>query len=763
VSLFLNLVCSFLCLLIIAGCQLQGKETIGHDIKDVTRRDLYRTARSSGKILIVDAWQNIQYGDSVRELVGEFHHPDWQLVVKSFNEVTSEELAANPIILAGTPHQNPWITQIMQRSPFTFHGHQFGIGDKKFNAHKHSLVISYYPNPLNVKMPVSVFTSEEESLAWDLIRSRISGLINGNWNYEIIKDRHKVLVGNLSQDPENRWEIDQKQQIELPGNLLNQWESKPFIFRSYHQGLNQSSMAELDSGCQVTLKRIIQLTGRDFTEGPVHYYLYPSTEIKGLMTGNTDQSHFDHNRMEVHTAFDDHFSSRYYGKENQLIIRKLLGKPSFDALEAGLSVYFSANWQQQGFRFWASHLINGGNALTIAQILDQENILNYSPLAREVLAASMVEYLLSNWGASEFLEKYAYWNPGQPELERLNRDWWSWTQTLENTRITYPVGPKNFHYLQGFNFTHEGYQVYNGYGSGLSARSLERVSEIGSNAVAIVPYGWMRDPKSPSAFRFSHGPGSENDEGIIHAISTARKNQLFTLLKPHVWVSGSWPGEVEMNSESEWDLFFDYYYHWISHYALLAEMYNVDAFCIGVEFSRTALKQEKRWRNLIDKVRRIYRGRLTYAANWGEEFENIEFWDQLDFIGLNCYYPLSNKYEPDRTELQKGFEDVLRKVDKVKARYQKPVVFTEIGFRSIESPWQQPHAEAGQSAYNEVHQAICYDVVFRAMSKIPVADGILWWKWPTDLEHRIESDRRFVPGKEAELVVRNWFRDHHRN
>jgi hypothetical protein len=330
------------------------------------------------------------------------------------------------------------------------------------------------------------------------------------------------LVGNLAQNPENRWEVDPKQQIELPEAILNQWESGPFIFRSYHTDFDQDLMADLDSKLLGSLDRIQQLAGRDFTEGPIHYYLYPSTELKGLMTGDTDQSHANYNRLEVHTALDDHFTERYFGKENQLIIRKLLGNPSFDALETGLSVYFSDNWQQKGYQYWASLLVNGGNALSVEQILTGEN---HSPLMLEALSGSLVEFLLINRGRGEFLEKYQYWDPQPQELEQLNLDWWSWIRSQAQKGGADKESPADLNDLRGFNFTHEGYQIYNGYGSRLSATSLDRIGEIGSNAVAIVPYGWMQDPKSPAPLRFSNRAGSENDEGILHAISNAIERQ----------------------------------------------------------------------------------------------------------------------------------------------------------------------------------------------------------------------------------------------
>ncbi len=738
------------------GCQLQGKGPVDPDKKDVTRRDLYSMLREQQKILLVDNWENSQFGDSLRRLVNDFHHPRWQLLVKNSAQVTREELAATPTVLIGAPAQNKWLDLIIHRLPFAFSNEQIVLSEKRFDADQHALMLSYYPNPLNVKMPLGVFTSNNESRIWELANQYITGMFRSSWNYQVVRDGKKIVLGNFSQDPESRWDWDPEQQLSLPGDVVHEWHSGPFLFKSFHQDLNVSSMSDLTVTCNNEVTALAQLIGQALPDTTIAYYIYPSTEIKGLMTGVTDQSHVDFKGREVHTAFDKHLSERYPGKENQLMLRMLLGKPSRQVLEIGLSVYLNPRWQQYGATYWAGHLTNSVGELTMEQLLSPEQFSSMSILVRESLAGSLCHFLLEYWGEQQFLERYHSWSPEREELDELTVQWKGWLSSQHLPAST--TAARDFKFLQGFNFTHEGYQIYNGYGSLLSASSLEMVSQLGSNAVAIVPYSWMSDPKKPAAFRFSQRPGSENDEGVIHAIRNAQAQGLFTMLKPHVWIRGSWPGEVDMASAADWDLFFTHYYQWISHYALMAEMYNVDAFCIGVEFSRATISQEQRWRELINKVRSIYSGKITYAANWGDEFEGIKFWDQLDFIGLNCYYPLSRQQSPTVQDLEQGFTEILEKVNRVKSKYQIPVVFTEIGFRSVTSPWDQPHAEAGEKPFNEVHQALCYQAVFQAMAQTPTVDGILWWKWPTDPRLQSEEDRRFVPtGKKAQQVVEQWF------
>ncbi len=230
------------------------------------------------------------------------------------------------------------------------------------------------------------------------------------------------------------------------------------------------------------------------------------------------------------------------------------------------------------------------------------------------------------------------------------------------------------------------------------------------------------------------------------------------MLKPQIWMRGSWPGNIKMTNESDWELFFDYYYRWMRHYALLAEVWEIDMLCVGVEFAEATQARPEEWRKLIRKLRGIYSGPMTYAANWGAEFENIDFWDELDYIGLNCYYPLSKSQNPGRDELEKGFEQTLIKVEKVCRQYQKPLIFTEIGFRSVENTWIQPHEEANGRAVSEEAQQLCYDIVFNHLMDKKWCRGIIWWKWPSYPNYDHRGGTGFTPsGKLAEKVIEEWF------
>ena len=56
------------------------------------------------------------------------------------------------------------------------------------------------------------------------------------------------------------------------------------------------------------------------------------------------------------------------------------------------------------------------------------------------------------------------------------------------------------------------------------------------------------------------------------------------------------------------------------------------------------------WWELIANIRQSYSGQLTYAANF-DNYQEVYFWDQLDLIGINAYFPLRELQEqPDQEQ-----------------------------------------------------------------------------------------------------------------
>ncbi len=532
----------------------------------------------------------------------------------------------------------------------------------------------------------------------------------------------------------------------------------PFHFIPIEPAPPPELLQALTLQCKQAGKAILAFTSLPAPDRAISCYIYSSTEQKGLLQRNTQQAHADFEGQAAHIVLNELYARQHSGKENALLLRRLLGPPQTQALEEGLAVYFTNYWQGQGYAHWAALLYHSGNMAPLVEILDNERFARESALVMGCLSASFTAFLIEHWGRDEFLRRYASWEAEQAEIITLEQGWHQYlAQQGAAHQTTKPRPP--LPYLQGFNFAHEGYAIYNGYGSALARESLEKQAALGANAVALVPYSYLRAPRQPAFIPVVSRAGAETDEGLAQDAFTARRLGMTTVLKPQLWLGRNhWPGDVEMPHEAGWQDFFDYYYRWMRHYALLAEIHQIDLLCVGVEFTKASLQRPADWRRLIRKLRGIYSGPLTYAANWGQEFENLVFWDELDYIGLNCYYPLSKQDEPSDEELALAFGQVLQLAQGISTRYGKPLLFTEIGFTSTPTPWKEPHRDRDGSPYDGQAQARCYRIVLQSLPGQDWVKGILWWKFPSYLSHGGPGQTGFTPSrKPAEDLLPIYF------
>ena len=301
--------------------------------------------------------------------------------------------------------------------------------------------------------------------------------------------------------------------------------------------------------------------------------------------------------------------------------------------------------------------------------------------------------------------------------------------------------PHEGFFFKGVNFTAEWPVQYQDDGA---VEMLGRLPDYGVNAIALVPYGGGRlgDPD----FRY---PGRwESDEGVRRLAAEAHTLGLKVLLKPQLWFRGGYPGDLEFDSDAERERFFRNYRGYVEHYAELATEIEADVLSVGVEFAKLT-RYEAEWRELIALARSHYAGPLTYAANFGEEFESIAFWDALDYIGLDNYYPLGREL---------SIEDAAGRIEAVHRRFNRPVLFTEAGFaiyeETAERPWEdQPGGEMSLEA-----QAECYEAFLAGYYDKPWLAGIFWWKVGTANEPRRPGRGTHIPwARPAMDVVKRWY------
>jgi hypothetical protein len=303
----------------------------------------------------------------------------------------------------------------------------------------------------------------------------------------------------------------------------------------------------------------------------------------------------------------------------------------------------------------------------------------------------------------------------------------------------------------------------------VEATTLDPLVELGVNAISQTPFAFMRDPRAPGLsfppFGRAAEPGrggwwGERDAGVAFVARAARERDIATLLKPHVWLHGSWPGEVEMQGEADWAAWFASYRAFVGGWARFAAAEGIEGLCLGTELDRTT-RRARAWRALIAEVRAEYGGLVTYAANW-DAFEQVPFWDALDAIGVNAYFPLSEEPRPTVPALVEAWQPATRRLEALARRVGRPVVFTEIGYHPAAGVFARPwewHAD-GAPLDPEV-QARGYEAVHRAFLERDWFGGVFWWKWhagaPRTRPGR-ESSTFSPQGLAAEEVLRRTFR-----
>lgn len=298
-------------------------------------------------------------------------------------------------------------------------------------------------------------------------------------------------------------------------------------------------------------------------------------------------------------------------------------------------------------------------------------------------------------------------------------------------------------FQKGVNLTAE---YPDGYDSERIVRLLDELKKFGVAAVALVPYGFSA-PGSGTV-QFGGGNTMEGDDAIAAVAAQAHQRGMRVFLKPQLWVGRGYPGDLEYPEAGLRARWFGEYGKFVDHYAAQAARIRADLFAVGVEFGKLS-QYEREWRELIARARRGYRGPVTYGANFGPEFERIRFWDAVDYIGLNNYYPLPDDLKTDA---------VVARVEAVERRFGKPVIFAEAGFPSVEGANREPWAEPNRALSLDA-QARCYEAVFRAFYGKPWFQGMYWWKVGTNGFGGVRDTSDTPWRKPAMDVVGRWYRE----
>lgn len=300
------------------------------------------------------------------------------------------------------------------------------------------------------------------------------------------------------------------------------------------------------------------------------------------------------------------------------------------------------------------------------------------------------------------------------------------------------------------------------YNSAAGVASEDALAAAGGNWAGVLVTWYQANAAATSIAPASNTP---TDADVVAAITELHNKGLKVMLKPHVDGSdGSWRGTFLPSDPNAW---FSSFQNFILHYAAIAQSNNVEMLCFGTEYAKlTGATNLSNWTNTINLIRSIYTGKLAYAANAtyaGDEFTSVAFWDQIDVIGLDAYFPLTNHADPTLAELvvawsnNKNGENVVAALTNFKGAHQlQPLIFTEIGYRSVAGTNTAPWDFTMTGAVDGVEQESCYEAMYEVWSQHPtIMTGNFWWAWA--VPPPTASDTDYTPwNKPAETILKAW-------
>lgn len=282
---------------------------------------------------------------------------------------------------------------------------------------------------------------------------------------------------------------------------------------------------------------------------------------------------------------------------------------------------------------------------------------------------------------------------------------------------------------------------------------IDEIGQLGASHISIVVQ-WAQPNITASAL----GPDPKEtlpDATLRDLIRRARARGLKVCLFPILWVQkrsiGEWRGTLAPIDPEAW---WQSYERFVLHYARIAADEGAAIYSVGSELASLEA-QEPRWRALIAKVRAIYAGQLIYSANW-DHYAEVPYWDALDLVGLTAYYELTKALDADVAELTRAWRkirDVILDWRDLK-RIEAPIVFTELGYPSIDGAATAPWDYTRKTPVDLEEQRRCFEAFRRAWGHRPELAGVFFWNWfgPGGPEDRWYT----LKGKPALEVIKAW-------
>ena len=289
---------------------------------------------------------------------------------------------------------------------------------------------------------------------------------------------------------------------------------------------------------------------------------------------------------------------------------------------------------------------------------------------------------------------------------------------------------------------------------------IKPVIEMNANWVTLMPFGFMKNTSETTIqYNSKRQWYGETKVGIANTAIEFHNKKIKIMLKPQIWIpNGGFTGLISMKSEQDWIAFEKSYETFILDYAQVASDSNFELFCIGTELNNFVISRPDFWKIVIQKIKKIYKGKITYAENW-DTYTNVPFLNELDYIGIDAYFPLEKEKTPTVFAIEKAWKPIKAAIKELSLKYHKPILFTEFGYQSKDFTALEPWNHSTATTVNLLAQKNALEALFNQFWNEKWFAGGFLWKWYDKRNAGGPSDTDYtVQNKPAQKLVSVWYK-----
>jgi len=306
--------------------------------------------------------------------------------------------------------------------------------------------------------------------------------------------------------------------------------------------------------------------------------------------------------------------------------------------------------------------------------------------------------------------------------------------------------------IRGFSM-----QLNNPSGTAEYIAAIDELSAMGCTSINFVIAARQNDVKAEKiTVIWDNMPSYANCEKIC---KHAKAKGIYTILMPIVLLDKAgtkeWRGVIDPPS---WDNWFFSYGKYMKTMSTLAKKCDIDLFCVGSELLSTEDKRNQ-WIRVIADIKTVYKGKLTYSANW-DHYEFPTFWDQLDYIGMNNYNELADKPGATVAQLDQKWTPIKEKILAFVQKQGKPFLFTEVGWHNLQNTIAEPWNYVAEGPIDLTEQEKAYKSFVDTWKDVPNSKfmGALIWEWRPGCKGATEHGVYSLQGTPALDVVKKWMK-----